>query len=74
MGSPALKSILYCKINSYFRYGQRMQRAGVRRHRPDALPGDGNETTPPVPAILPKKSLRTALNVGGSLQDRKSVV
>ncbi|SPU23982.1 tetrapyrrole (Corrin/Porphyrin) methylase family protein [Bifidobacterium adolescentis] len=45
-----------------------MQRAGVRRHRPDALPGDGNETTPPVPAILPKKSLRTALNVGGSLQ------
>ena len=38
------------------------KKAGARRRRPDAWPWEGNK------AILPKKSLRTASNVEGSLQ------
>ena len=36
----------------YCLYDHGMQEAGVRRHRPDALPGDGNETTPPILAMF----------------------
>lgn len=37
------------------------QRAGARRHRPNASYKRHTERCPPVLAILPKKSLRTAL-------------
>lgn len=36
----------------YCLYDHGMQKAGVRRHRPDALPRDGNETTPPILAMF----------------------
>lgn len=44
------------------------KKAGARRRRPDAWPWEGNKATSPILAILPKKSLRTASNVEGSLQ------